>query len=91
MLAIAVGVAVIAAMFWISKSEEGGYASPDAAVTATCHAAHILGDSSGKHGRYRVGWQERGEAPGFGWTALVEGRSGGYHVVDCRFQGVVHG
>jgi hypothetical protein len=85
---IAVTVGVVALLVGISKQ---GYESPDAAVTATCHAVHILGDYSEQDGRYRIGWQPGGAAPGTGWTAIVEHDGGGYEVIDCKFQGVTHG
>jgi hypothetical protein len=88
LIAVALGAAAeVAALVVGSRS---GYESPDAAVTATCHAVHILGDYSQHDGRYRIGWQPPGAAPGIGWTAIVEHHGGGYEVIDCKFQGVTH-
>ena len=90
MLITAFAGAVSVVGILITTEVGGGYASPDAAVMATCHAARILGDYSSHGGRYWVGWQPAGDAPGFGWTAIVEGDSGDYAVIDCRSERVVH-
>lgn len=90
-LITAIGGAASVVGFLISTEIGSGYASPDDAVRASCHAAAILGDYSAHNGRYEIGWQPRGEEPGSGWTAIVKGSDGDYSVIDCRHAGITHG
>jgi hypothetical protein len=74
-----------------SRSSNKVYDTPELAVTTACHAANILGEYTSGSTNIRIGWQEKGQAEGVGWTALVVRDNGGYRVENCKFQVVLHG
>ena len=72
-------------------STENTYDTPIDAVTPVCHAANILGRyTPTRSTTIRIGWQEKGQAEGIGWSATVVHHNGGYRVQKCKFQHVVH-
>ncbi len=59
---------------------------------ASCHGVGILGIYTPPSAtRIRVGWQEKGQPPGEGWSASVIRMKGRYAIQDCKLQGITHG
>jgi len=87
LLALGVGFAVV-----MTARADTSYETPQEAVLKSCHAVALLGNYTPTAStNIRVGWQELGDAPGFGWVAMVKSVAGGYRVSQCRYQGVAHG
>lgn len=93
LVAVITAIALAVLMIWLAMPAKtsGGYGTPERAVIGTCHARGIMGNyTPGRLTNIRIGWQEKGDAPGFGWSALVVREGGGYWVKDCKYQGVAH-
>ena len=90
-LCLGLAVVVVSWRVWPERTVRS-WATPEGAVTETCHAAKILANyTPDRQTNIRVGWQRAGQPVGVGWAALVVRVGHEFRVKQCQYLSVSHG